>query len=110
MDIKPKSFKNDYETTFILTPELPENELHAAVEKYVSLIKDHGGESAASLIERAGLKGTQVGNVEILDRNCNYFVAQSGASSADFLRLVDLVRRQVEDRLDIKLALAIQVW
>ncbi|MFM7115403.1 MAG: hypothetical protein ACKO0N_02090, partial [Planctomycetota bacterium] len=48
--------------------------------------------------------------VEILDRNCNYFVAQSGASSADFMRLVDLVRRQVEDRLDIKLALAIQVW
>jgi UDP-N-acetylmuramate dehydrogenase len=74
------------------------------------VFKDHGGESAASLIERAGLKGTQVGNVEILDRNCNYFVAQSGASSADFLRLVDLVRRQVEDRLDIKLALAIQVW
>jgi UDP-N-acetylmuramate dehydrogenase len=74
------------------------------------VFKDHGGESAASLIERAGLKGTQVGEVEVLDRNCNYFVAKAGASSADFLRLVDLVRRQVEDRLDIKLALALQVW
>ncbi|MFO0265070.1 MAG: UDP-N-acetylenolpyruvoylglucosamine reductase, partial [Planctomycetota bacterium] len=56
------------------------------------------------------LKGTQVGKVEVLDRNCNYFVAKPGASSSDFLRLVDLVRRQVEDRLDIKLALALQVW
>ncbi len=79
-------------------------------ESTAYVFKDHGGESASSLIERAGLKGTQVGKVELLDRNCNYFVAQPGASSTDFLRLVDLVRRQVEDRLDIKLALAIQVW
>ena len=74
------------------------------------VFKDHGGDSAASLIERAGLKGTQVGKIEVLDRNANFFVARQGATSADFLRLVELVRSQVQDRFDVNLALAIQVW
>ncbi|MEM7368054.1 MAG: 30S ribosomal protein S6 [Bacteroidota bacterium] len=54
MDIKPKSFKNDYETTFILSPELPESEHRAAVEKFVSLIKDNDGE--VSNIEHWGMR------------------------------------------------------
>ena len=74
------------------------------------VFKDHGGDSAASLIERAGLKGTQVGKVDVLDRNANFFVARQGATSADFLRLVELVRSQVQERFDVNLALAIQVW
>jgi len=44
MDIQPKSFQNEYETTFILIPDLPEDEHKKAVDKYVALIKDNGGE------------------------------------------------------------------
>ena len=44
MDIKPKSFKNEYETTFILAPDLPEAELKKAVDSYVKLVKEHDGE------------------------------------------------------------------
>ncbi|MEM6263311.1 MAG: 30S ribosomal protein S6 [Bacteroidota bacterium] len=44
MDITPKQFKTDYETTFILTPELPEDERKAAVDKFVTLIKENDGE------------------------------------------------------------------
>jgi len=44
MDINPKSFKNDYETTFILTPELSEDELKQAAEKFVKLIRDNEGD------------------------------------------------------------------
>lgn len=44
MDIKPKSFHSEYETTFILTPELPEGEQKAAVDKVVKYIKDNDGE------------------------------------------------------------------
>ena len=54
MDIKPKSFKYDYETTFILSPELPEGEHRKAVEKFVSLIKDNDGE--VSNIEHWGMR------------------------------------------------------
>jgi small subunit ribosomal protein S6 len=44
MDIQPKSFKNDYETMFILTPELSEAEQKVAADKFVQLIKDNDGE------------------------------------------------------------------
>jgi small subunit ribosomal protein S6 len=44
MDISVKSFKNDYETTFILKPELSEDEYKKAADKFVQLIKDNDGE------------------------------------------------------------------
>lgn len=44
MDITPKSFKSDYETTFILTPELSEDEQKKAADKFVKLIRDNDGE------------------------------------------------------------------
>ncbi|MCL4137622.1 UNVERIFIED_CONTAM: hypothetical protein GTU68_026783 [Idotea baltica] len=43
MDIKPKSFPSEYETTFILNPELSEGEHKQAVDKIVQLIKEDGG-------------------------------------------------------------------
>ncbi|MEZ6095004.1 MAG: UDP-N-acetylmuramate dehydrogenase [Pirellulaceae bacterium] len=72
--------------------------------------KDHGGESASELIERAGLKGTRVGNVEIFDGNAAYLVAHPGATSHDVFRLIELIKNQVSDRLEIDLPLALQVW
>lgn len=44
MDIKPQKFKFEYETTFILVPDLPEGEQKMAVDKYVKMIKEHDGE------------------------------------------------------------------
>jgi len=79
-------------------------------ERCAYVFKDHGGESAGSLIERAGLGGTQVGKAEVSGRHSNFIVAHDGATSADVLRLIELIRRQVADRLDIELALALQVW
>lgn len=74
------------------------------------MFKDHGGESASELIDDAGLKGTQVGNVEISDRDPNVFVAHPGATSGDVLKLIDLVKTQVSDKLEVELEPAIQVW
>lgn len=84
MDIKPKSFKNDYETTFILTPDLPENELHAAVEKYVSLIKDHGGEIIN--IERWGMIKLAY---EIANRTTGYFTFIEFSGPGDYIAKLD---------------------
>jgi len=44
IEIKPQSFKQDYETTFILIPELPEVEQKQAVEKFINFIKENDGE------------------------------------------------------------------
>jgi UDP-N-acetylmuramate dehydrogenase len=79
-------------------------------ENSTFIFKDHGGESASDLIDRAGLKGMRVGKVAISERNSNYFVAEPGATSDEVLRLMDLVRGQVNDRLGIQLEDAICVW
>lgn len=81
-----------------------------ADENATYIFKDHGGDSAAELIDRAGLKGTRVGKVEISDQNSNFFVAQPGATTDDVIRLIELVRTQVAERLEVQLENAIQIW
>lgn len=79
-------------------------------ENAIFVFKDHGGESASSLIEKAGLKGTKVGEVHISERDPNYFIANPGASSADVIRLIELVQSQVQERLEIQLQPGIKIW
>ena len=74
------------------------------------IFQDHGGERASDLIERAGLKGTRIGEVEISDREPNVFVANTGATTADALRLMELVKKQVADQLEIELEPIVQIW
>ena len=74
------------------------------------IFKDHGGEKASDLIDDAGLKGTQVGKVEISDRDPNVFIANPGATSAEVVQLMELVKSQVADRVAVDLEPAIQIW
>lgn len=75
-----------------------------------SIFKDAGGQSAASLIEQAGLKGLRSGQAEVSDRNANFIVAGRGATAEDILRLIETVKRQVAERVGEDLELAIDVW
>jgi UDP-N-acetylmuramate dehydrogenase len=83
----------------------PSSELQAAY-----MFKDLGGEQAGDLIERAGLKGTRAGKVELLDSDPNFFVAEAGATSEDVLSLLKTVQTQVSERLEQTLEPAIQIW
>ena len=74
------------------------------------VFKDHGGDTASDLIDQAGLKGTRVGNVEICDSDPNYFIANDDATAEDFLKLIELVKTQVHDQLEINLETSIGVW
>lgn len=68
------------------------------------------GGNAADVIEQAGLKGTRVGGVEISSRNSNFFVVHEEGTSDDVLRLMNLVERQVADRLGVRLEHEIDIW
>lgn len=83
----------------------PSTELNAAY-----MFKDHGGDLARDLIEDAGLKGTKVGGIEVCDSDPNFFTAEPGSSSDDVLKLIELVKTQVAERLDVTMEPAIQVW
>ncbi|MCG8583127.1 MAG: UDP-N-acetylenolpyruvoylglucosamine reductase, partial [Pirellulales bacterium] len=66
--------------------------------------------SASSLIEAAGLKGAKVGGAEISDRHANFIITSQDASSDDVLRLIDLVKTNVEEQLGVSLVREIEVW
>ena len=74
------------------------------------VFKNPGGASAGELIERAGLKGTRIGGAVVSDRHANFIIAEHDCSSSDVLRLIDMVRDQVEDRLGVELELELEIW
>jgi UDP-N-acetylmuramate dehydrogenase len=74
------------------------------------IFKNPRGMSAGMLIEQAGLKNTRIGQAEVSDRHANFIVADPGATSADVLRLIDVVRERVTDRLGIELETEIEIW
>jgi UDP-N-acetylmuramate dehydrogenase len=74
------------------------------------IFKNPRGMSAGMLIDQAGLKGTRIGGAEVSDRHANFIIAEDGATAQDVLRLVELVRSRVADRLGVELETEIQVW
>jgi UDP-N-acetylmuramate dehydrogenase len=66
--------------------------------------------TARAVLDQAGLKGTRVGGAEVSDRHANYIVAEPGATAADVLALIDLIRGRVRDQYGYDLEPQIQVW
>ena len=62
------------------------------------------------LVEQAGLKGTKTGDVEISQQHANFFIAHPDATSQDVLRMIDLVRSRVAERLGVELETEIEIW
>jgi UDP-N-acetylmuramate dehydrogenase len=74
------------------------------------IFKNPRGMSAGMLIDQAGLKGTRVGQAEVSDRHANFIVANPSATSDDVLKLIDVVRERVAERLGVDLEREIEVW
>lgn len=68
-----------------------------------SVFKRAEGVSAGYYIERAGLKGHKSGGAEISVKHANFIINSGGATSADFLALSELAKREVKERFDITL-------
>lgn len=74
-----------------------------------SMFKNPPGDFAGRLIEQAGLKGTRVGNVEVSPVHGNFFVNHGGATSADVIRLIEIVCNGVREKFGVELELEIEV-
>lgn len=68
------------------------------------------GASAGELIDEAGLKGTRIGGAVVSDRHANFIVAEPECTSQDVLRLIDLIRSQVHERLEVELERELEIW
>lgn len=68
-----------------------------------SVFKRPEGHFAGALIEQAGLKGLSVGGACVSEKHAGFIVNMGGASSADILALIELVREKVFERFGVML-------
>jgi len=74
------------------------------------IFKNPKGASAGALIDRAGLKGLQIGGAVVSEKHANFIIAEEGCTSRDVIRLIDAVKQRVKEQFDIELELEIEIW
>jgi len=65
---------------------------------------------AGRLIDEAGLKGLQVGSIQVSTKHANFFVNLGGGTAAQVLELVERVEREVETRFGVRLVREFELW
>ncbi len=74
------------------------------------IFKNPRGVSAGAIIDRAGLKGLQIGQAVVSEKHANFIIAQKGCKSSDVLRLTERIKETVREKFDIDLELEIEIW
>ena len=74
-----------------------------------SVFKNPPNDYAARLIERAGLKGKEIGGAMISPKHANFIVNTGGARAKDILALMDLTREMVKEETGVELEPEIRV-
>ena len=74
------------------------------------IFKNPRGLSAGALIDRAGLKGLQIGGAIVSEKHANFIIAQEGCKSRDVMRLIDAMKQRVIERFDTELQPEIEIW
>lgn len=74
------------------------------------VFKNPRGMSAGALIDRAGLKGSQIGGAVVSEKHANFIVAETGCSAEDVKRLIELIQQRVKEAFDVELELEIEIW
>ena len=64
--------------------------------------------AAGYLIEKAGLKGTRIGNAEISHHHANFFINHGNASASDITSLIRIARKAVFEKYGLELELELK--
>ena len=68
-----------------------------------SIFKNPKGCPAGKLIEKCGLKGKKIGGAKISEKHANFIVNLGGARAKDVKKLIDLIKKKVENKFGITL-------
>lgn len=68
-----------------------------------SVFKRCAGHFTGQLIEEAGLKGASVGGAEISEKHAGFIINKGGATSADVLSLIELVKSRIREKNQLEL-------
>jgi UDP-N-acetylmuramate dehydrogenase len=68
-----------------------------------SVFKNPEGYFAGELIEKSGLKGKKIGDIQISETHCNFFVNLGQGKASDVLELIKLAKQSVKEKFGIDL-------
>ena len=75
-----------------------------------SIFKNGEDFSAGELIEKAGLKGLQIGDAKISDEHANFIINLGEATSDDVLELIKIIKKEVKEKFSIDLEEEIKIF
>jgi len=107
-----------------LTPADPEQIVRTVKESWIyrknsqplntrncgCVFKNPPGAFAGALIDRAGLKGFQIGAAVVSEKHANFIIAQDGCKSRDVIKLIETIKQRVKKQSDIELETEIEIW
>ena len=74
-----------------------------------STFKRPTGHFAGKLIADCGLKGMTVGGAQVSEKHAGFIINKGGATSRDILELIDIVKKTVEQKTNVKLEEEIRI-
>jgi UDP-N-acetylmuramate--L-alanine ligase/UDP-N-acetylenolpyruvoylglucosamine reductase len=72
-----------------------------------SIFKNMPDHPAWRVIDEVGLRGHRIGDAQVSDKHCNFFINVGQARAADVKALIDLARARVHERFAIQMELEI---
>ena len=75
-----------------------------------SVFKNGDGFSAGALIEKAGLKGLQIGDAKVSEDHANFIINLGNASSEDVINLINIIKKEVKEKFLIELEEEIKIF
>ncbi|TKH26590.1 UDP-N-acetylmuramate dehydrogenase [Bacillus wiedmannii] len=64
---------------------------------------------AGDLIEKAGLRGYQIGGAQISEMHGNFIINTGGASAQDVLSLIALIKKTIEDKFGVEMHTEVEI-
>ncbi len=75
-----------------------------------SVFRNPEGDSAGSLIDRAGWKGRRVGGALVAPAHANFIVNAGGATADDVATLIRRIQNSVREEFGVRLELELKTW
>jgi UDP-N-acetylmuramate dehydrogenase len=74
------------------------------------IFRNPQGGSAGALIDRAGLKGLQIGGAVVSEKHANFIIAEKECTSSDVMKLIETIKEKVKEQFDVELELEVEIW
>ena len=74
------------------------------------IFRNPTGHSAGRLIDLCGLKGKRVGDAGVSLKHANFILNLENAASRDVIKLMDCIRKKVNNKFNINLTPEIKIW